>query len=218
MRVKVYLVEDHELLRQALGLLLELEEGLELAGQAGTVAEALAGIRATRPDVAVIDVVLPDGNGIELCRQIKEEVPHTHCLILTGSGGDSLMQAVVAGASGYLTKWVQFDDLVASIRKVAVGASLLDASVADRLVDLSADETHGDEEELTEGERRLLALIAEGLTNREIADRLSLAEQTVKNYVSALLRKLRLERRTQAAVYGARLVDQAARRHSGQVV
>jgi two-component system, NarL family, response regulator DevR len=200
---RVFVVDDHRLVREALTLFIAREDDLELAGEAATAADALRDIEAAAPDVAVLDVRLPDGDGIEVCREIRSKYPTIRCLIFTGVE-DSLVDAVMAGASGYITKGSGGNDVVDAIRKVASGASLMsDPSAREALDALQAatPEARG----LTAREVKVLELIGQGLTNREIADRLHLAEQTVKNYVSTLLGKLGFRRRTQAAVYATKL-------------
>jgi two-component system, NarL family, response regulator DevR len=215
--VRVFLLDDHEIVRRGVRELIEASGGdLVVVGEAGTAEEALARIPPVRPDVAVLDVRLPDGNGVEVCREIRSRHPDVRCLMLTSFADDeALFDAIVAGASGYVLKQVRGNDLVDDVRRVARGQSLLDPSVTtavlERLRRRPDDETGG--VHLTEQERRVLDLLAEGLTNREIGERLYLAEKTVKNYVSNLLAKLGMHRRTEAAVYGARLADRRQRGH-----
>jgi len=208
--VRVFLLDDHEVVRRGLRDLLEAAGGLEVVGEAGTADEALRRIPPTRPDVAIVDVRLPDGNGVDVCREIRSAHPEVQCLILTSfSDDEALFQAIMAGAAGYLLKQIRGTDLVDAIRRVAEGQSLLDPAVTARVLDRLRTPPADDERlaRLTDQERRILDLIAEGLTNRQIAQRIHLAEKTVKNYVSNLLAKLGMERRTQAAVYAARLKD-----------
>ncbi len=212
--VRVFLLDDHEVVRRGLKDLLEGDGDLQVVGEASTAAEALARIPPTRPDVAVLDVRLPDGNGVEVCRDIRARHPEIQCLILTSfSDDEALFQAIMAGASGYLLKQVKGTDLVDAVRRVAAGQSLLDPAVTRRVLERLRQPPEEDEAlgRLTEQERAILELIAEGLTNRQIAERVHLAEKTVKNYVSNLLAKLGMERRTQAAVYAAKLADQRER-------
>ncbi len=209
---RVFLLDDHEIVRRGLRELLESADDLEVVGEAGTAEEAMARIPATRPDVAVLDVRLPDGNGVEVCRDIRSEHPEIRCVMLTSfSDDEALFQAIMAGASGYLLKQVRGTDLVDAVQRIAAGQSLLDPSLTARVLDRLRTPPKVDErlERLTEQERRILDLIAEGLTNRQIADRIHLAEKTVKNYVSNLLSKLGMERRTQAAVFAAGLEKDA---------
>ena len=214
MALRIFLVDDHEVVRAGLRSLLEAESDLEVVGEAGTVAEALARIPPTRPDVAILDVRLPDGSGVEVCREIRSQVPETACLMLTSYADDeALFAAIMAGAAGYVLKQVGGTDLVEDIRRVAAGQSLLDPALTQRIIERMQA---GPEEDprlagLTPQERRILDLIAEGQTNRQIAASFFLAEKTVKNYVSNLLAKLGMERRTQAATYAARLDERNAR-------
>lgn len=203
--VKVFLVDDHEVVRRGLCDLLSSDPDLQIVGEAGTVAEAKARIPAARPDVAVLDVRLPDGNGIELCRDLLSEHPDLRCLMLTSFTSDeAMLEAILAGASGFVIKDIKGMELARAIKDVGAGKSLLDNRAAAALM---ADPLSG----LTEQERTLLGLLSEGLTNRQIAARMFLAEKTVKNYVSRLLAKLGMERRTQAAVFASKLNQQAGR-------
>ncbi len=206
--ITVFLVDDHEIVRRGLVDLLESDPELTVIGQAGDVADAKAGIPTLRPDVAVLDVRLPDGNGIELCRDLLAEIDDLHCLILTSYADErAMLDAISAGASGYVVKNIKGMELAAAIKEIGAGRSLLDnratAALEARL--RSSTENDGPLAGLTEQERRLLALLGEGLTNRQIAARMFLAEKTVKNYVSRLLAKLGMERRTQAAVLATKL-------------
>jgi two-component system response regulator DevR len=207
---RVFLLDDHEVVRRGLRELLEAAD-VVVCGEAGNAAEALARIPPTKPDVAVLDVRLPDGNGVEVCREIRSRHPEIQCVMLTSfSDDEALFQAIMAGAAGYLLKEIKGTDLVDAIRRVADGQSLLDPAVTTRVLDRLRDGPPKDArlERLTGQERKILDLIAEGLTNRQIAERVHLAEKTVKNYVSNLLSKLGMERRTQAAVFGAQMRDQ----------
>ena len=209
--VRVFLLDDHEIVRRGVKELLESEGDLEVVGEAGTAAEALARIPPTRPDVAVLDVRLPDGDGVQVCRAIRSAHPEIHCLMLTSFADDeALFQAIMAGASGYVLKQIKGADVVDAVRSVAAGRSLLDPSVTARVVERLRNGQEEDEllARLSPQERNILRLIADGLTNRQIAEQVHLAEKTVKNYVSNLLSKLGMERRTQAAVYAARLGSQ----------
>jgi DNA-binding NarL/FixJ family response regulator len=206
--VRVFLLDDHEVVRRGLRELLESEDDIEVVGEAGTAAEALARIPPTRPDVAVLDIRLPDGNGVEVCREVRARHPEIQCLILTSySEDEALFQAIMAGASGYLLKQVKGTDLVDGVRRVATGQSLLDPSVTAAVLERLRKGPETDERlaHLTDQERRILDLVADGLTNRQIAEQVHLAEKTVKNYVSNILSKLGMQRRTQAAVYAAGL-------------
>ncbi len=206
--IKVFLVDDHEIVRRGLSDLLDGDQDLTVVGEAGTVAQALARIPALRPDVAVLDVRLPDGNGIELCRELLSKMDGLRCLILTSFTDEhAMLDAILAGASGYVVKDIKGMELARAIKDVGSGKSLLDNRAAAVLMDQLR---HGTEPEgplatLTDQERRLLDLLGEGLTNRQIAERMFLAEKTVKNYVSRLLAKLGMQRRTQAAVYATRI-------------
>ncbi|HWL65447.1 MAG TPA: response regulator transcription factor [Actinomycetota bacterium] len=205
----VFVLEDHQLVREAIADYLS-SHGMEIVGQAATAGEGLTGITTTQPDVALIDVGLPDGNGMEVCREVASRHPDVRCLMITGLTDDSLVaEAVLAGAYGFVTKTIALDDLLGAVEKVAEGVPMVDPSAAYSLIEnlRSRPSDEGDEAELTRQESRTLDLIAEGLTNREIAERLQLAEQTVKNYVSNILTKLGFERRTQAALYAARKRD-----------
>jgi two-component system, NarL family, response regulator DevR len=213
--IRVMLVDDHEIVRQGLKSLLERREHLSVVAEAGTVAEAVAGAARTQPDVVVMDVRLPDGTGIEACREIRAERPQTHVLMLTSySDNEAVYGAIIAGASGYLLKQTRGRELVSAIESVAHGESLLDPSVTStvlaRMRELATSSQKDKLSELTEQERRILALIAEGKTNREIAGTVYLSEKTVKTYVSNILSKLGMERRAQAAAF---LADQRARGH-----
>ncbi|MGH3525492.1 MAG: hypoxia response regulator transcription factor DosR/DevR [Mycobacterium sp.] len=206
--VKVFLVDDHEVVRRGLIDLLGADPELDVVGEAGSVAEAMARIPALRPDVAVLDVRLPDGNGIELCRDLLSRMPELRCLILTSFTSDeAMLDAVLAGASGYIVKDIKGMELARAVKDVGAGRSLLDNRAAAALMAKlrGAAEKPDPLSGLTDQERTLLGLLAEGLTNKQIADRMFLAEKTVKNYVSRLLAKLGMERRTQAAVFATKL-------------
>jgi DNA-binding NarL/FixJ family response regulator len=212
-KTRVFLLDDHEIVRRGLRELLEAEDDLVVAGEAGTAEEALARIPATNPQVAVLDVRLPDGDGIEVCREIRSRQPDVHCLILTSFADDeALFSAILAGASGYVLKQVRGADLLDAVRRVAQGQSLLDPAVTARVLErLRTPRTTEEFESLTDQERRILDLIAEGLTNRQIGERMFLAEKTVKNYVSNVLMKLGMSRRSEAAAYAARLSERRRR-------
>ncbi|CAM4109061.1 response regulator transcription factor [Nocardia ninae] len=207
--IKVFLVDDHEIVRRGVGDLIGLEPDLEVIGEAGTFSQALARIPALRPDVVVLDVRLPDGNGIELCRELLSANPDLRCLILTSfTDEQAMLNAILAGASGYVVKDIKSLELIEAIREVGAGKSLLDNRAAAALMAKLRSEAEaktGPLASLTDQERVLLALLGEGLTNRQIAGRMFLAEKTVKNYVSRLLTKLGVERRTQAAVLASKL-------------
>lgn len=209
-KITVFLLDDHEMVRRGVHEMLSAEDDIEVVGEAGTAAEALARIPATRPDVAVLDVRLPDGSGVEVCREVRSRDESVKCLMLTSYADDeALFDAIMAGASGYVLKAIRGGDLLDAVRQVAAGKSLLDpaatARVQERLRGRGAPRDDDRLSGLTEQERRILDLIGEGLTNRAIGERLHLAEKTIKNYVSALLAKLGMERRSQAAAYVARM-------------
>ena len=206
--MRVFLLDDHEVVRRGLTDLLTSAGGIEVVGEAGTTDEALRRIPPTTPDVAILDVRLPDGNGVEVCREIRSRHPQVQCVMLTSfSDDEALFQAIMAGAAGYLLKQVKGTDLVDAVRRVAAGQSLLDPAVTARVLERIRRPPPTDERlaRLTDQERRILDLIADGLTNREIGERIHLAEKTVKNYVSNVLAKLGMERRTQAAVFAVGL-------------
>ncbi|MBW3621363.1 MAG: response regulator transcription factor [Actinobacteria bacterium] len=208
--ITVFLLDDHEVVRRGLRALIEAEDDLSVIGEAGSAGMALAAIQRAQPDVALLDVRLPDGNGVEVCREIRAAHPDVACLMLTSfSDDEALFDAIMAGASGYLLKEAKGQDLVAAIRRVAAGESLLDPAVTGRVLERLR---HGDQEDprlatLTEQERRILELVAEGRTNRAIAETIHLAEKTVKNYVSNILSKLGMQRRTEAAVFYTQVTD-----------
>jgi len=209
--IKVFLLDDHEVVRRGVKDLLEAEPDIVVVGEAGTASSALARIPALRPDVAVLDVRLPDGDGVSVCREIRSKMPTVACLMLTSFGDDeALFDAIMAGAAGYVLKQIRGTDLVGAVRTVASGRSLLDPEAASRVMARMREEASRSDPlaGLTGQERKILELIGEGLTNRQIGERLFLAEKTVKNYVSALFAKLGMERRTQAAAYAARLFEE----------
>jgi two-component system, NarL family, response regulator DevR len=210
-RVTVFLLDDHEIVRRGIRDLLEAEGDIEVVGEASTAEQAVGRVHALDPDVAVLDVRLEDGNGIEACRDIRSLHPRTACLILTSFADDeALFQAILAGAAGYLLKQIRTNDLVDAVRRVAAGQNLLDPAVTARVLERLRSGNPQDEllARLTEQERKVLELLAEGLTNRQIGERLHLAEKTVKNYVTSVLSKLGMTRRTEAAVYAVRHLDQ----------
>ena len=211
MTIRVFLLDDHEMVRMGLRKLLESAGDIEVIGEAGTAATAVARIPALRPDVALLDARLPEGNGIEVCRQIRSAEPSVQAIILTSYDDDeALFAAIMAGAAGYILKQVTSQDLLSAVRHVAAGGSLLDPSVTARVMERLREGTSNEPEELkrlTAQERRILELVAEGLTNRQIGERLFLAEKTVKNYMSNVLAKLGLVSRTQAAVFATKLMD-----------
>jgi two-component system response regulator DevR len=205
--IRVFLVDDHEVVRRGIADMINAEPDLEVVGEAATARQAVARVAATVPDVAVLDVRLPDGSGIDVCRAIRSANPVVQCLMLTAYDDDEASySAVLAGASGYVLKDIRGQHLVESIRRVARGESLVQKAVTRKVVtELTGTAADSPASNLTTRERQVLELIAEGLTNRQIGDQLDLAEKTVKNYVSGLLAKLGMARRTQAAVYGAGL-------------
>jgi two-component system, NarL family, response regulator DevR len=208
--IKVFLLDDHEIVRRGVKELLEGEPDISVIGEAGTAASALARIPALKPNVAVLDVRLPDGDGVSVCRDIRSRMPEVACLMLTSFGDDeALFDAIMAGAAGYVLKQIRGTDLVGAVRTIAAGQSLLDPAAAARVMARMRDESLRSDPlaALTGQERKILELIGEGLTNRQIGERLFLAEKTVKNYVSALFAKLGMERRTQAAAYAARIFE-----------
>ncbi|MER6914382.1 response regulator transcription factor [Streptomyces sp. NPDC000594] len=204
--IRVFLLDDHEVVRRGVRDLLDAEPDIEVTGEAGSGEQALVRGPALRPDVAVLDIRLPDGDGITVCRELRSRMPGLACLMLTSfDDDDALLDAIMAGASGYVLKQIKGSDLVAAVRTVASGQSMLDATTTARLMNSLRAPQEPDPEaerlsELTERERQILELIGEGLTNRQIGKRLYLAEKTVKNHISRLLAKLGVERRIQAAV------------------
>jgi DNA-binding NarL/FixJ family response regulator len=208
--IRVFLLDDHEVVRRGLHELLSLEDDIEVVGEGASVQDGITRIPLVSPDVAVLDVRLPDGSGIEVCRELPEIAPDVRALMLTSYADDeALVESVLAGAAGYMLKDIRGGELVEAVRTVAAGRSLVDpadlARVRRRLTD--HDTTDERLRELTDQERRILSLIGEGLTNRQIGERMFLAEKTVKNYVSSILAKLGMERRTQAATFVVRLED-----------
>ncbi|GAA2109121.1 response regulator transcription factor [Microlunatus panaciterrae] len=208
-KIRVFILDDHELVRRGLTDLLSAPGDIEIVGEAATAGEALRRIPTVSPDIALLDARLPDGNGIEVCREIRSSFPHIQCLILTSYDDDeALFAAVLAGASGYLLKQIRGSSLIDGIREVAKGNSLLDPAITGRLLERFRHPVRTEDPRLaslTAREREILDLITAGYTNKQIGQRLFLAEKTVKNYVSALLSKLGMERRTQAAVFGSQL-------------
>jgi DNA-binding NarL/FixJ family response regulator len=214
--IRVFLVDDHEIVRRGVRELLEVEDDIEVVGEAGTVEQAVHRGSVCAPDVALLDVQLPDGTGIEVCRDLRSARPDLRCIMLTSYADDeAMMNSVVAGASGYLLKQVRGADIVDAVRRVGAGESLLDPTVTARVVERlrSGPEEDARLKELTGQERKILNLLADGLTNRQIGEELFLAEKTVKNYVSNLLTKMGMSRRTEAAVYAARLDERRDRPH-----
>jgi len=215
-QIGVFLLDDHEIVRRGVKELLESESDIVVVGEAGTAASALARIPALQPDVAVLDVRLPDGDGVSVCRDIRSRMPQVACLMLTSFGDDeALFDAIMAGAAGYVLKQIRGTDLVGAVRALASGESMLDPEAASRVMKRMRDQAADSDPltGLTTQERRILELIGEGLTNRQIGERLFLAEKTVKNYVSTLFAKMGMERRTQAAAYAARIFTDQEKTH-----
>jgi DNA-binding NarL/FixJ family response regulator len=207
--LRLLVVDDHEVVRQGLVALLDRRAGFEVVAEAGTVEEAIAQARLHRPDIVVMDVRLPDGSGVEACREIRAELPETRVIMLTSFPDDeAVLSAIVAGASGYLLKQIRARDLVAALEAVGRGESLLDPAVTERVLErvrrMATGESNDELSVLTSQEQKILMLVAEGKTNKEIAAEIFLSDKTVKNYVSSILSKLNLERRAQAAAFVAR--------------
>lgn len=216
-RIRVFLVDDHEVVRHGVRSLIDASGDLEVVGEADSVATALARVLAVHPQVAVLDVRLPDGNGVELCREIRSRLPDVSCLMLTSySDDEALFEAIIAGAAGYVLKQVRGTELLAAIRRVASGEHLLDPAVTGRVMRRLSNPSGDDQRlaSLTTREREVLEFIGQGKTNRQIGEAMFLAEKTVKNYVSGLLAKLGMERRTEAAVFVARREAEHDRSHS----
>jgi DNA-binding NarL/FixJ family response regulator len=209
-QIKVFLLDDHEIVRRGVKELLEAEPDIIVVGEAGSAASALARIPAIKPDVAVLDIRLPDGDGVTVCRELRSRMPEVACLMLTSfSDDEALFEAIMAGAAGYVLKQIRGTDLVGAVRTVASGESMLDPEAASKVMARMRNEAERVDPlaKLTAQERKILELIGEGLTNRQIGERMYLAEKTVKNYVSGLFAKLGMERRTQAAAYASRVFD-----------
>jgi two-component system, NarL family, response regulator DevR len=207
--IRVFLLDDHEVVRRGIADLLTQDGDIEIVGESGSAVEAIARIPALRPDVAILDARLPDGNGIEVCRQVRAIDPSIHALILTSYDDDeALFAAIMAGAAGYVLKQIRGSDLLDAVRRVGAGQSLLDPAVTARVLERIRNGANRPDElkSLTDQERRILQYVAQGMTNHEIALEMFLADKTVKNYVSSMLAKLGLERRTQAAVLATRLI------------
>ncbi len=206
--IRVFLLDDHELVREGIRSLLESDDDIEVIGEAGTAAEAVARIPLARPDVAILDVRLEDGNGIDVCRDVRSAVPDLVCLMLTSYADDEALYAsVMAGASGYVLKQIRARDLIEDVKRVAAGESLMDPRAVARVVERIANpqETTSTLSALSPQEHRILGHIAEGKTNKQIAEEMFLAEHTVKNYITGLLRKLQMNSRTEAAIYATKL-------------
>jgi DNA-binding NarL/FixJ family response regulator len=208
--LRLLVVDDHEVVRQGLVALLERREAFQVVAEAGTVAESIEQARRQQPDIVIMDVRLPDGSGIEACRAIRAELPETRVVMLTSyPDEEAVLSAIVAGASGYLLKQIRGRDLVAALETVGRGGSLLDPAVTERVLErirrIASGASESDEiSQLTSQERKILLLVAEGKTNKEIAGEIFLSDKTVKNYVSSILAKLNLERRAQAAAFVAK--------------
>ncbi len=210
--IRVFMLDDHEVVRRGLRDLLEAEAGIEVIGEAGTAESAINRMLVLQPDVALLDVRLPDGDGVTVCREIRSALPGTACLMLTGYGDDqALLGAIMAGAAGYVMKQASSAELVGAVRAVAAGRSTLDADAATRVMRRLREGSATDQSvaSLSAQEKRVLDLIGEGLTNRQIAERMFLSEKTAKNYVSAVLSKLGMQRRSQVAALAARLASPA---------
>lgn len=210
MTIRIFVLDDHELVRTGLQTLLECEEDMDVVGQAATAQQGLEQIALLQPDVAILDVRLPDGSGIEVCREIRSLYPDIACLMLTSYADDeALFSAIMAGAAGYVLKEIGGSDLIGDIRRVSQGASLIDATLSKDIFDRlrQSQKTEARLSSLSPQERRVLDLIAQGRSNRQIAEEIFLAEKTVKNYVSSLLSKLGMQRRTEAGVYAAILAE-----------
>jgi two-component system response regulator DevR len=208
MAIRVFLLDDHEMVREGVRSLLESDDDIEVVGEAASVAEALARIPLVKPDVAILDVRLDDGSGIEVCRDVRASHPEIICLMLTSFADDEALYAsVMAGAAGYVLKQIRAHDLIEDVKKVAGGASLMDPRAVARVVERIANPPQPRSElaALSPQERRLLDFIAQGLTNRQIAESMFLSEKTVKNYMTGLLNKLNMSNRTEAAVYATKL-------------
>jgi len=216
MATRVFLLDDHEIVRRGVRDLLEADDEIEVVGEAGTVTQAIERLAVCSPDVAVLDVQLPDGSGVEVCRDARSARPELKCIMLTSYADDEAMfESVMAGASGYVLKQVRGSDIVDAVHRVAAGESLLDPALTARVIERLRRGPEEDERlrGLTGQERKILNLLADGLTNRQIAGELFLAEKTVKNYVSNLLSKMGMSRRTEAAVYAARLEERKDHPH-----
>jgi len=206
--IRVFLVDDHELVREGIRSLLESAEDIEVVGEASTATEALNRIPLAKPDVAILDVRLDDGNGVDLCRDVRSIMPDLVCLMLTSFADDEALYAsIIAGAAGYVLKQIRARDLIDDVRKVAGGASLMDARMVAKVIERITNPPEADARfsSLSSQERRILELIAEGKTNKQIAATMFISEKTVKNYTTALLSKLKMHNRTEAAIYATKL-------------
>jgi two-component system, NarL family, response regulator DevR len=208
MTIRVFLLDDHELVREGIRSLLESDEDIEVVGEAATAAEALNRIPLAQPDVAILDVRLEDGNGIDVCRDMRSAMPELVCLMLTSFADDEALYAsIMAGAAGYVLKQIRSRDLIADVKKVASGASLMDARMVAKVIERIANPPEADARfsSLSPQERRILDHISEGRTNKQIAEAMFISEKTVKNYTTALLSKLKMNNRTEAAIYATKL-------------
>ena len=212
-KIRVFLLDDHEVVRSGVRNILSAEADIEVIGEAGTMASALAQVPELQPNVAVLDVRLPDGDGVSVCREIRSTLPGTACLMLTSYGDDqALLGAIMAGAAGYVLKQTCGSDLVSAVRTVAAGRSTLDPAAAQLVMDRLLERMDGVDPltALSDEEGRVLGLVAEGLTNRQIAGRMSVPEETAKDFVSSVLTKLGMQQRAQATAYGARRTENQA--------
>ncbi len=219
MKIRIFILDDHELVRTGLKTLLDAEDDMDVVGQAATAQQGLEEIGELQPNVAILDVRLPDGSGIEVCREIRSLYPDVACLMLTSyADDDALFSAIMAGAAGYVLKEIGGSDLIGDIRRVSQGRSLIDATLSKEIFDRlrKSQKTEARLSSLSPQERRVLDLIAQGRSNRQIAEEIFLAEKTVKNYVSSLLGKLGMQRRTEAGVYAAILAERKSLNPSGQ--
>lgn len=221
-KIRVLVVDDHEIVLRGIAAMLANEDDIEIVGEAGTAAEAIRTARKVDPDVVIMDVRLPDESGIEACRQIRADHPETRVLMLTSYADDeALFASIMAGADGYVLKQIRGSDLIGSIRKILSGESLLDPALTNQVIrKLRGDDKSDDEkllERLTGQERKILTLIADGKTNRQIGEEIFLAEKTVKNYVSSLLAKLGMSRRSEAAAFAARMDAKQHSKKSSQI-
>jgi two-component system, NarL family, response regulator DevR len=208
MTIRVFLVDDHELVREGIRSLLESDDGIEVVGEASTAAEALSRIPLAEPDVAILDVRLEDGNGVDVCRDVRSAMPELVCLMLTSFADDeALLASIMAGAAGYILKQIRARDLIEDVKKAAGGASLMNPRMVAKVVERIANPPEADARfsSLSPQERRILDLIAEGKTNKQIAETMFISEKTVKNYTTALLSKLKMHNRTEAAIFATRL-------------
>jgi DNA-binding NarL/FixJ family response regulator len=209
--IRVFLLDDHELVREGIRSLLESDEDIEVVGEAGTATDAMTRVPLAKPDVAILDVRLEDGSGIEVCRELRSSMPDLVCLMLTSFDDDeALYSSVMAGAAGYVLKQIKARDLIDDVKKVATGASLMDPRAVARVVERIANPPKADAplSSLSPQEGRILDLIADGKTNKQIAEAMFLSENTVKNYITSLLRKLKMTSRTEAAIYATKLKAQ----------